>query len=358
MASIKLDSFLDQMEKELDHEDKQIKVRPIQETTTMQGYLDQLMVRAETISFSYDERKERAEVYSNIDGLKKTEYFDITPDEYVEVCKEYCDDVDDKFNHSNWKVNRYGDLIRVFTNTKPVVNLPIVTINVSRAIDDYSLKELPEKVRAIIPIIMANRFVIAGQTGSGKTYFLNRALKNTFSGKYDTGLVWGGEGPESTRNKLYVPKNVSQDRIILVEEFHEIFPPNKNTICLGACPVKPGEPNIFSYIVQQTNLMRADHIFVGEIKGEESFYFMNNLSSGAKGGFTAHGQSPEHMLSRLRSLMTLSGFCDLSQAGTIIAGALDFVIYIDKHQIKEIAHLSGVYNRQQERFQMDTIYKA
>lgn len=364
MANIKLDSHLDSLEAELDSLDKSIHVKPVQETIDMESYVEKLMINSETISLFYNEHKNRAEVYSNVNGIKKTDVFDISSEEYKEICKEYCDDIEDKYNHSNWFENRYGDLVRVFTNLPPVTKYPCITINISRNFSNTGMDELPEKLRNLIPFIMSNRFIIAGQTGSGKTYFLNRALRETFSGKYDKGYVLSdgktsqGTGEEGDKRKIIIPKNVSQSRIALVEEFHEIFPPNKNTICLGACPVKPGEPNVFAYIVQQTNLMRLDYVLPGEIKGEESFYFMSNLSSGTKGGSSMHAKSCVDALQRLRTLMTLSGHCDLDQAGTIIASALDFVIYIDKHQIKEIKKVVGVYNKQQERFQLDDVYNG
>lgn len=380
MASINLGGFLDEMNKEMDQIDKGVKVRDIQETIDIKSFIDQMMITAETVAMSYNTQQERAEIYTNRDGRKETTYFDIDGEEYKDCCSKYCNNLNDKYNHSNFYMDSFGNLVRVFTILPPVVDYPNITINVSRKIDDYSLRELPDNVRNMIPFIISNRFLVVGQTGSGKTYFLNRALKYTFDGRFDAGATWemnpssnevsirsgvpgGGVSKVNATStglgkKIIIPKNISQNRIAFCEEFHELFPPNNNTICLDACPVKPGEENIFAYIIQQTNLMRLDNIFVGEIKGPESFYFINNLTSSIKGGTTCHGSSAVDGLLRLRILMTLSGFCSIDLAGQLISNAIDFVIFIDKHRIKEIVYVTGVYNAQTQRFQVDTLYKA
>lgn len=377
---IDLNNFLNIVDKEMSSLEKGVEVRPLQETIDIKSYIDQVMITAETVGISYNSHEDRAEVYTNRDGVKHTEYFNIDPEEYKDCCGNYCNNIDDKFNHSNFYMDSFGNLVRVFSILPPVTDYPNITINVSRKIDDYSLKELPDQVRNMIPFIIANRFIIVGQTGSGKTYFLNRALKYTFSGKFDQGYSWDVQGinreqairsgnpsgggtrveMSSTKlsNKIIIPKNISSNRIAFCEEFHELFPPNENTICLDACPVKPGEENIFAYIIQQTNLMRLDNIFVGEIKGPESFYFINNLTSSIRGGTTCHGSNALDGLLRLRILMTLSGFCSIDLAGQLIANALDFVIYIEHHKIKEIRYVTGVYNSASQKFQTELLYEG
>lgn len=285
-----------------------------------------LEVSAETIALTYNMSALRCELYSKVGNNVSTDYFDIDEDEYDEICERYDIDIESPYNYSGWIENEVGDLLRVFAHTKPICKHPIVTINISRKPQgDITQKEfLP-----LIEEIFTHNFIIVGATGSGKTYLLNNALMRTFANK-----------PNS---------------ILLIEEFHELFRPNRHTRCLDIPPCKPGEVPIFDYVIAQTNLDRCQNIFVGEIKGREAWPFVMNLASGTFGGCTMHGKSCEDGLSRLQMLMATAGVADRETCGMLISKAINYVVYIDKHKVVDVQKLTGVYNKQTNKFQTENI---
>lgn len=285
-----------------------------------------LEVSAETIGLNYNLNTNQCELYSKVGNSVSTECFDIDEDEYDEVCKEYGVDIDAPYNHSGSRENEAGDLLRVFASTKPIAPHPCVTINIARKpLGDIQQKE----VLPLIEKIFTNNFIIVGATGSGKTYFLNNALQRTFKDK--------------------------PNRIFLIEEFHELFRPNAHTCCLNIPPIRPGEIPIFDHVIAQTNLMRCQNIFVGEIKGREAFPFVMNLASGTKGGCTMHGSSSEDGLMRLQMLMATAGIADRETCGRLISKSINYVIFMENHRITDIQHLTGTYNSQTNKWQMENI---
>lgn len=285
-----------------------------------------LKVSAETIGLSYSKRDRRCELYSKVGNLVNTDYFTVEPEEYLDLCKDYKIDNDSKYNYSGWVITEAGDLMRVFAVTPPISEYPNVTFNISRK--PRGIIEQKEVMPHVEDIFTSN-FLIVGASGSGKTYLLNNALKIVFAEK--------------------------DNRIILVEEFHELFPPNKHTICLDIPPCKPGEVPVFDYVIAQTNLMRAQNIFVGEIKGKEAWPFVLNLASGTFGGCTMHGKSCEDGLARLQMLMTTAGVADRATCGDLISRAIKYVIYIEDHRVKDIKKVTGTFNRQNNKYQLENI---
>lgn len=320
-------NYLNKAQAAVDGLDKEIGLVEHETDLPIREKVDELMISAETIAFNFNEREQRIELYYKVANRAQTVYYnDETPDSYLEFCHGFGIDEKEEYNHSTWFMSEAGDLVRVFAVTAPVCKFPNVTLNISRAPQGVIDQK---EVMPFVKKIVTSRFIIVGATGSGKTYFLNNALKIAFEG--------------------------SQNRIALVEEFHELFPPNANTFMMDANPGKPGKPSVFDYVIQQTNLMRVQNIFVGEVKGKEAFPFVTNMASGTDGGCTMHGKSVEDGLNRLQMLMATAQIADRPACGEMIAHAVEYAIYIEKHRVMDIKRLTGVYNHQSGKFQMENL---
>ena len=293
----------------------------------LRNKIQTLLISAETVSFNYNTSFNRCELYSKVGNIVATDYFNVDADEYDDLCTEdFNIDVSTKYNHSGWKESETGDLIRIFAITQPISKHPNVTLNIARKpLGDIQQKEFIP----LIEEIFSSNFIIVGATGSGKTYLLNNCLMRVF--------------------------NKKPNRILLIEEFHELFKPNKHTSCLDIPPCKPGEIPVFDYVISQTNLMRVQNIFVGEIKGKEAWPFVLNLASGTFGGCTMHGKSCEDGLSRLQMLMATAGVCDRATCGRLISKSIKYVVYVDKHRVADVQKLTGVFNEATNKWQTENI---
>ena len=132
------------------------------------------------------------------------------------------------------------------------------------------------------------------------------------------------------------------ERIAIIEEFGELIPPNDLTNNIIIPPAKPGELRLLEFVTEQSNLMRLDAIFVGEIKGKEAWPMVNNMASGTRGSFTMHGDSARQALNRLKALCRLS--CDNDEAiDDFIAKSINYIIVMEKRNIKGIYELKGTH---------------
>ena len=135
--------------------------------------------------------------------------------------------------------------------------------------------------------------IVAGGTGSGKTTLVNALLAEVA--------------------KL-------NDRVVLIEDTKELKCDAKNKLSLLS--TKKEE------LLRATLRARPDRIIVGEVRGAEAFTLINAWSTGHKGGIsTVHSNSASRTMSRIE---TLVGFGTDKVQGTLIADAIDLIIYIKK----------------------------
>lgn len=135
---------------------------------------------------------------------------------------------------------------------------------------------LSAAVRARISVL------ISGGTGAGKTTFLNMLSH-------------------------YVPKT---ERLVSIEDAAELQLAQENLVRLETRP-----PNVEGKgAVRQRQLlinslrMRPDRIIIGEVRGEEAFDMLQAMNTGHEGSMTTiHANSPRDALSRLESMVAMSG---------------------------------------------------
>jgi len=152
-------------------------------------------------------------------------------------------------------------------------------------------------------VLMRKNIVVAGGTGSGKT-----TLLNVLSG--------------------FIP---STDRILTIEDAAELRLVQPHVIRLEARP-----PNIegrgaitIRDLVRNALRMRPDRVIVGECRGGEALDMLQAMNTGHDGSLTTvHANSPRDVISRLETMVLMSGLELPSRAiREQIASAIDIVVH-------------------------------
>jgi len=152
-------------------------------------------------------------------------------------------------------------------------------------------------------VLGRKNIVVAGGTGSGKTTLLN-VLGDCIEGS---------------------------ERIVTIEDSAEVRLNQRHVVTLEAKPSNQedkGEVTIQD-LVRNALRMRPDRIVVGECRGGEALDMLQAMNTGHDGSLTTvHANSPEDVISRLETMVLMSGH-DLPSSAirSQIASAIDLVVY-------------------------------
>ncbi|MCJ7665359.1 MAG: CpaF/VirB11 family protein, partial [Actinobacteria bacterium] len=104
-------------------------------------------------------------------------------------------------------------------------------------------------------------------------------------------------------------------------------------------------------LVRNSLRMRPDRIIVGEIRGSEAIDVLQAMNTGHSGSMTTiHANSPKDVITRLETMILLSGYnLDPSTAQRIIATSVDMII-----QLKKAVDGSRVLSRISEVISLDS----
>lgn len=156
---------------------------------------------------------------------------------------------------------------------------------------------------ASICVRLRKNIVVSGGTGSGKTTFLN-VLSS------------------------FLPDD---ERIITIEDAAELRLTQEHVIRLEARP-----PNIegrgaisIRDLVRNSLRMRPDRVVVGECRGGEALDMLQAMNTGHDGSLTTvHANSPRDVISRLETMVLMSGMdLPLRAIREQIAAAVDIIIH-------------------------------
>ena len=184
-------------------------------------------------------------------------------------------------------------------------------------------------------VLLRKNIVVAGGTGSGKT-----TLLNVLSG--------------------FIPPT---DRIVTIEDAAELRLAQPHVIRLEARP-----PNIegrgaitIRDLVRNALRMRPDRIIVGECRSGESLDMLQAMNTGHDGSLTTvHANSPRDVISRLETMVLMSGLELPSRAiREQIASAIDLVVHESRLSdgsrkvtcISEVVGLEGLQIVMQDLFE-------
>ena len=176
-------------------------------------------------------------------------------------------------------------------------------------------------------VILRKNIIVAGGTGSGKTTLLN--------------LLSG-----------FIP---ATERIVTIEDAAELRLQQPHVVRLEARPANiegKGAVTIRD-LVRNSLRMRPDRIIVGECRGGESLDMLQAMNTGHDGSLTTvHANSPRDVISRLETMVLMSGMELPSRAiREQIASAVDIVIHESRmsdgsRKVVAISEVTGLEGNQ------------
>ena len=183
-------------------------------------------------------------------------------------------------------------------------------------------------------VLLRKNIIVAGGTGSGKTTLLN--------------LLSG-----------YIPH---RERIVTIEDAAELRLQQPHVIRLEARP-----PNIegkgavtIRDLVKNSLRMRPDRIIVGECRGGEALDMLQAMNTGHDGSLTTvHANSPRDVISRLETMVLMSGMELPSRAiREQISSAVDIIIHESRFSdgTRKVAAITEVTNLEGNQIVMQDIF--
>ncbi|MFH1075001.1 MAG: ATPase, T2SS/T4P/T4SS family [Candidatus Firestonebacteria bacterium] len=169
-------------------------------------------------------------------------------------------------------------------------------------------------------VLLRKNIVISGGTGSGKTTLLNIVSS-------------------------FIPKD---ERIITIEDSAELNLLQEHVVTLESrLPNIEGRGAVtIRELVKNTLRMRPDRIVVGECRGGEALDMLQAMNTGHDGSLTTlHSNSPRDALSRLETMVLMSGMeLPLKAIREQIASAVDLIVHQERFKdgTRRITHITEI----------------
>ena len=194
----------------------------------------------------------------------------------------------------------------------------------------------PEMVMLLEGAIKARlNIIISGGTGSGKT-----TLLNTLSS--------------------FIPNS---DRVVTIEDAAELQLQQDHVVRLETRPANiEGKGAITATdLVKNALRMRPERIIIGECRGGETLDMLQAMNTGHEGSMTTiHANTPRDALSRLETLIMMSGFeLPLKAMRTQVASAVNLIVQSSRLQggPRKITYITEICGMEQDTIVMQDIYR-
>ena len=194
----------------------------------------------------------------------------------------------------------------------------------------------PEMVMLLEGAIKARlNIIISGGTGSGKTTLLN-TLSSFIA---------------------------NSDRVVTIEDAAELQLQQDHVVRLETRPANiEGKGSITATdLVKNALRMRPERIIIGECRGAETLDMLQAMNTGHEGSMTTvHANTPRDALSRLETLIMMSGFeLPLKAMRTQIASAVNLIIQASRLQggPRKITYITEICGMEQDTIIMQDIYR-
>lgn len=196
---------------------------------------------------------------------------------------------------------------------------------------------LTAKMAEVIRFCIEGRLnvVVSGGTGSGKTTTLN-VLSS------------------------FIPNN---ERIVTIEDAAELKLFQDHVVRLETRPSNVegrGEVSIRD-LVKNSLRMRPDRIVVGEVRSGEALDMLQAMNTGHDGSLTTgHANSPRDMLSRLETMVLMSGMqLPVKAIRDQVASALDLIIQQSRLQdgSRKITHITEVHGMEGDVIILQDVFR-
>lgn len=176
--------------------------------------------------------------------------------------------------------------------------------------------------------------IVSGGTGSGKT-----TLLNVLSG--------------------FIPNN---ERIVTIEDAAELQLQQDHVVTLESRPPNlegAGQITIRD-LVRNSLRMRPDRIIVGEVRSNETLDMLQAMNTGHDGSLTtAHANSPRELMSRLETMILMSGMeLPIKAIREQIASAIDLVIHQSrlKDGSRKIVNITEIVGMEGDKITLQDIF--
>jgi len=177
-------------------------------------------------------------------------------------------------------------------------------------------------------------------------------------------LISGGTGTGKTTLLNAVSSAIpAADRIVTIEDAAELQLHQRHVLRLEARPSNiegSGEVSIRD-LVRNALRMRPDRIIVGEVRGSEALDMLQAMNTGHDGSLcTVHANSPRDALSRVETMVLMSGF-DLPMRAIRqqAASALELIVHLERLEdgVRRVTSIAEVQRMESDVITLQDIFK-
>lgn len=188
-------------------------------------------------------------------------------------------------------------------------------------------------------------------------------LKMCVEGRLNVVVSGGtGSGKTTTLNVLssFIPDD---ERIVTIEDAAELQLSQEHVVRLETRPVNiegKGEVSIRD-LVKNSLRMRPDRIIVGEVRSGEALDMLQAMNTGHDGSLTTgHANTPRDMLSRIETMVLMSGMnLPIKAIRDQVASAIDLIVQQSRLMdgSRRITHITEVQGMEGEVIILQDIFK-
>jgi pilus assembly protein CpaF len=178
-------------------------------------------------------------------------------------------------------------------------------------------------------------------------------------------LISGGTGTGKTTMLNALSASIPEDeRIVTIEDAAELQLQQEHWVRLESRPANvEGEGEVrVRELVRNALRMRPDRIVVGEVRGAETLDMLQAMNTGHEGSLTTiHSNSPRDALSRLETMVLMSGIQLPHQAiREQIASALDLIVHLTRlaDGSRRVARISEVVGMESDVVTLQDVFLA
>ena len=162
---------------------------------------------------------------------------------------------------------------------------------------------------------------------------IDEALRKAVKARWNILISGGTSTGKTTVARALLNEADPKDRIVTIEDGFELHPRHRNAV---AFRTSSKEPNTANALLEASLRMRPDRIILGELRGTESWSFLEAINTGHPGALTTiHANTPGAAFERL-ALMAMRADLGLAKAEIIdyARSVIDIVVQLERQDGK------------------------